>query len=300
MKSFWLISSFALVFPPSSMVLGEPQCPGNVVSVQYHSLPRSHIGISVKINGSGPYEFMVDTGAQITVIDPYLAQQLKLEATGSVNIVTVVSHVEAPLVSAKEMMVGPVSAQGLQMAVEDLGPVQADYPSLRGILGNNFLSRFDLLIDYGHRMLCFDDSHRIQGSLRGQRIPIRHGAASVSDSAADAILVSVHLPDDGRHDSFLRLDSGSNVPLLYVDHHDRRSARAQGRTIGTQAQFEYSYTPERRVRLGKEREMHISFATPAGGTRLYSKDGEDGVLPTTLFKRVFISSADHFVIFDPR
>ena len=27
---------------------------------------------------------------------------------------------------------------------------------------------------------------------------------------------------------------------------------------------------------------------------------EDGLLPTTIFKRVFISYADHFVMFEPR
>jgi hypothetical protein len=248
---------------------------------------------------------MVDTGAQITVVDPALAQELKLQVTGSLNIVTVASNVEVPLVSAKVVEVGPVSVHDIRMAVEDLGPVQADYPGLRGVLGNNVLSRFDLLIDNSHKMLCFDDSRRIQESLRGERVPILSNAASNSGSAsAQAVLVSVHLPDDGREGSVLRLDSGSNVPLLYVDRQGRGSARTQnspvrGSTIGKQAQFVYAFTPERNVRLGMQKEMQIAFATPAGTGRLYSKTGEDGVLPTTLFKRVFISAADHFVMFDP-
>jgi len=259
----------------------------------------------VTVNGSGPYEFMVDTGAQITVIDPALDGELKLETAGSLNIVTVASNVEVPLVSAAVVGVGPVSIHRMQMAVEDLGSIQVEYSKLRGILGNNFLSRFDLLIDNSHRMLCFDESRRMQQSLRGERVPILSNAASSSDSvSAPAILVSVHLPDDGKEGSVLRLDSGSNVPLLYIDHQTRASPQAQNRvtgsTIGKQAQFVYAYTPERNVRLGTQKEMQIAFATPAGNGRLYSKSGEDGVLPTTLFKRVFISAADHFVMFDPR
>jgi hypothetical protein len=299
MKSFRLICSIALCFLTCSVLFGETQCPGNVVSVQYHPLPHSHIGISATINGSGPYEFMVDTGAQITVIDPALAQELKLEVTGSLNIVTVASRVEVPLVSATVVEVGPVSVQGIRMAVEDLGPIQADYPGLRGVLGNNFLSRFDLLIDNSHRTLCFDDSHRMQQSLRGERVPILSDVSDSGAASAGAILVSAHLPDDDKQGSVLRLDSGSNVPLLYVDHQAKTSARVQGSTIGKQAQFVYAYTPERNVRLGSQKEMQIAFATPASG-HLYSKTGEDGVLPTTLFKRVFISAADHFVMFDPR
>jgi gag-polyprotein putative aspartyl protease len=300
MKSFRLICSVTLFLLTSFVAFGETQCPGNVVSVQYHSLPHSHIGISIMINGSGPYEFMVDTGAQITVVDPALARELKLEFKGSLNIVTVASHVDAPLVSAAVVEIGPVSVHDIRMAVEDLGSIQAEYPGLRGILGNNFLSRFDLLIDNGHRMLCFDDSGRMQQSLRGEHVPVLSGTGSNPKSgSSEAILVSVHLPDDGKQGSVLRLDSGSNVPLLYVDHQGRASARVAGTTIGKQAQFVYAYTPERNVRLGSQKEMQISFATPAGNSHLYSKTGEDGVLPTTLFKRVFISAAAHFVIFDP-
>ena len=265
-----------------------------------HSLPHSHIGVSTLINGFGPYEFMVDTGAQITVIDPALASELTLEAAGSLNIITVASHVEVPLVSSTVVAVGSVSVEGLKLAVEDLGPIQADYRNLRGILGNNFLGRFELLIDNPHRMLCFDRSGRMQQYLRGEHVPILAGAAAVSSSSsAEAILVPAQLPDNGKHRSVLRLDSGSNVPLLYVDHSVKTFGRIQGASIGKQAQFVYTRTPERNVRLGVQKEIQIAFATPVGNQRLYSKSGEDGVLPTSLFKRVFISSIDHFVIFDP-
>lgn len=54
------------------------------------------------------------------------------------------------------------------------------------------------------------------------------------------------------------------------------------------------------VKLSVHREMDIAFAVPANGGRLCPNRAEDGVLPTTLFKRVFISAADQFVMFDPR
>jgi len=96
----------------------------------------------------------------------------------------------------------------------------------------------------------------MQQSLLGERLPILSGAASASSSdSAEAILVSVHPPDDGRQGSVLRLDSGSNVPLLYVDHQARTSARVQGTTIGKEAQFVYAFTPERNVRFGTQKEI---------------------------------------------
>ena len=180
-RFLFLASTLSLLAAPA--FFGNAQCPGNVSPVPYHPLPHSHIGISATVNGSGPYEFMVDTGAQIAVIEPSLAGELKLKAAGSLNIVTVVSNVEVPLVSAAVVEIGPVSVEGIQMAVEDLGPIQADYPRLRGILGNNFLGRFDLLIDHRHRMLCFDGSRQMQESLRGEHVPILSKADSHSAPA---------------------------------------------------------------------------------------------------------------------
>ncbi len=301
MEKRFLLFLPLVFFLRSPIIHATAACPANVEAFQYHSLSRSHIGVAVKLNGSGPYEFMLDTGAQITVIEPKLAEDLKLQATGTLNVVTVASHIEVPVVSAMRVEVGTVSLQNVRMAVEDLGPIQSEYHGLRGILGNNFLSRFDLLIDNSHRTLCFDDSHRMQSSLRGERVPVLPETSSNPESvSSQPILVSVHLPDDGKKGSVLRLDSGSNVPLLYEDHGARRSARVQGSTIGKQAEFVYAYTPERNVRIGAEKEIQIAFATPVGKAHLYSKAGEDGVLPTTLFKRVFISATDRVLIFDPR
>lgn len=299
MRRLRLLSLLALFLLASNTVSGEKACPANVAPVQYHSLAHAHIGVFVRINNSCPYEFLVDTGAQISVVEPALANELKLEPVGTLNVVTVTSDVEVPLVSAAFVEVGPVSVQAMRMAVEDLAPLHRESPAVRGILGNNFLSQFDMLIDNRHKLLCFDDSRTIQQSLRGEHVPILSNDHQGSASAP-AILVSVHLPDDRKQASVLRLDSGSNVPLLYVDHQAMASTRVHGSTIGKQAEFVYAFTPERNVRLGTQKEMQIAFAAPVSNSRLYSKIGEDGVLPTALFNRVFISATDHFVIFDPR
>lgn len=302
-RLLFLLSFGFLLSSPD--IAAEAGCPGGVGAVQYHSLPRSHIGVSARVNRSGPYEFMVDTGAQITVIEPRLAEELKLERTGTRRVATVASFAEVPVVKADAVEVGPASVKGLEMAVEALGPVQAEWPKLRGILGTNFLSRFDVLYDYGHKRLCLDEGRSLQGALRGERVPLVWRQGTISGEASmQALLVAAHVADDGPGGSVLRIDSGSNVPVLYVDRAAKarvgvQSRRVGGNTIGVQAQFTYSYTPERNVRLGRQKEMQIAFATPNCSGCFYSKPGEDGVLPTMLFKRVFISAADHFVIFDP-
>ena len=58
--------------------------------------------------------------------------------------------------------------------------------------------------------------------------------------------------------------------------------------------------PSEDVRIGSRVLHEISFLAPASIERRTIGAGEDGLLPAALFKRVFISYSDHFVIFDPR
>jgi hypothetical protein len=61
----------------------EPGCPGNVPSLSLRLVQSSLIVASVQINRSGPYDFVVDTGAQITTVEPSLASDLQLKAQGT-------------------------------------------------------------------------------------------------------------------------------------------------------------------------------------------------------------------------
>jgi hypothetical protein len=261
----------------------------------------------VTVNGSGPYEFMVDTGAQVTIMDLALADELKLEAKGSIGVIAVTNYAKVPLVSAAVVEAGPVAVHDLQIAVEGLGQIQVQNPNLRGILGSNFLSRFDLLIDHGHKMLCFDDSRQMQQAMHGERVPLLGKSDQQGGLAfAKPILVSVHLPGDGPEGTVLRVDSGSNVPVLFVDRHPdsltwlQNNRMMHGSTAGNAAQVSYAVTPARTVKLTAHRQMEVAFLTPISAGRPIAKAGEDGLLPTTLFSRVFISLADRFVMFDPR
>lgn len=56
--------------------------------------------------------------------------------------------------------------------VQNLGPIQAADQRIRGVLGENFLAHFDVLIDYSHRLLCLDDAKQMAKYLRGERIPL--------------------------------------------------------------------------------------------------------------------------------
>jgi hypothetical protein len=54
------------------------------------------------------------------------------------------------------------------------------------------------------------------------------------------------------------------------------------------------------AQIGNRILSHISFVTPVNVGKNVPGRGEEGLLPTLLFRSVFISGADHYVIFDPK
>jgi hypothetical protein len=54
------------------------------------------------------------------------------------------------------------------------------------------------------------------------------------------------------------------------------------------------------MRIGTRTLSHISFVTPVSVEKNAPRQDEDGVLPTVLFQRVYISFVDRYVVFDPR
>ena len=66
------------------------------------------------------------------------------------------------------------------------------------------------------------------------------------------------------------------------------------------AQRAFAVLPPQDLRIGSRTLSRISFVTPVRVEKNVPRHDEDGVLPTVLFQRVYISFADHYVVFDPR
>jgi len=301
-----IFSSILLVLVPI-VATGKPvQCPANSQAIPYHSLEGSLIGVSVTINHSGPYELMVDTGAQITIIDPLLAGELALQPQGSIGVISVINSASADLVRPDVVQVGPVAVQNLLVAVQGLEKIQMINPRIRGILGENFLGRFDLLIDYGHKTICMDQSKELQKQIRGERVPVIEQTERTGDLAyTQPLLVTVYMQKDGKDGIVLRLDSGCNAPMLFRNRLDdawwlQRNHARQGNVAGRGGALSFAIMPTQEVALGSHMTRQIAFLTPISENPAAVNSREDGLLPTTLFNAVFISYSDHFVVFEPR
>jgi hypothetical protein len=228
----------------------------------------------VTINHAGPNEFMVDTGSQLTIIDPALASELRLEPVASIGLLAVSGNSQAQIVLPDTLEAGSRTVSKLAVAVNGLDQIQAMNPRVRGILGENFLARFDLLIDYAHKVVCFDEGGQMRQALAGEHIPLEAQVGRQSDMPfTQPYLVSAHLAGTGNHNSLLRLDSGASVPLVYKDYGDSPSwisgrPTATGKSAGNGTQSFKVLKPED-VQIGKTWLRQVIPPSSRGRTGCY-------------------------------
>lgn len=256
------------------------------------------------INGSGPYDFLVDTGTQVTVVDPPLAVELGLNPQGTVGLVSVASHAQASVTVLDRLQAGSRTVEKPLAIIQDLQGIQTADRRIRGVLGENFLAHFDLLIDYPHKLLCLDETNKMRESVSGEHIPLVPAQDPLGVLPfTERLDVLVRLSGVGSRQILLQLDSGSDSPIIYADKERPLSiigkALPRGGNPSTVRQA-FAIFPPQDLQIGTYTICCISFLTPVNPETQILDRQEDGVLPTALFQRIFISSSDHYVMFDFR
>jgi hypothetical protein len=287
-----------------STVSAETHCPGNVASITPRIVEGALIVIPVKINDAGPFDFMVDTGSQIVVIDPSLASQLHLKVQGTVGLVSAADYAAVSVTMLDTLEAGSHRVEKPLAAVQDLGPIQAADSRIRGVLGQSFLAHFDMLIDNEHKLLCLDETHAMREKVRGEHIQLVAPPPAESELAyTERLVLSVRLSGIANRQVLLQLDSGSDGPILYpsTDEAERGILKQATRRSGnvSNAQQAFADLPPQDMRIGARTVSQIHFVTPVNvGMNIPTRD-EAGLIPTVLFKRIYINHADHFAIIEP-
>jgi Aspartyl protease len=116
---------------------------------------RSRLTVEVGVNGTGPYRFVVDSGADTSVIGSRLAAALRLPAGTPVllNSMTDSRTVERVLVGALQL--GPTAFNDLELPSLDERDVGAT-----GMIGLDALVEQRLMLDFETRRISVDDARR--------------------------------------------------------------------------------------------------------------------------------------------
>jgi hypothetical protein len=142
-------------------------------------LRGNHIYIPVKINGAGPYSFVLDSGAGLTVVGGNVASDLELPQTGELPAIGMGGVEVGSFAEADSITIGDVVIRNLVIGKIDLeGLNRFTSERVDGILGYDLFARFVVRIDYNDSLLTIylpGDSNAIaDGCVLDAEIEMNH------------------------------------------------------------------------------------------------------------------------------
>lgn len=130
--------------------------------------------VPVTLNGRGPFDFVLDTGATLTCVDAALADSLALpERRGTLGVgAGIGSSGRMKIVSLDSVGIGAARAFDLAGCIVDLGQMNAVGLDVDGLLGLNFLKSFRVSIDFERNVLTLSPpGRRTPAGSGGEREP---------------------------------------------------------------------------------------------------------------------------------
>jgi predicted aspartyl protease len=124
--------------------------------IAFRLSPRaSAMLVSAYVNGKGPVDLILDTGATLTCLDDSLTHELNLpRRVGAVGVGAGVGMAgPVRLLKVDSLRVGAAAASNITVCSLDLRVLQQVSPGARGLLGLNFLKEFRVNIDFKRRVL---------------------------------------------------------------------------------------------------------------------------------------------------
>ena len=165
----WLSPALAAVaFTASSGAPAGPTQENEVVNedpptaeeIQLSRDRNSRYTLPVTINGSGPYTFLVDTGAEATVLSRTLADTLDLGDRRPVTLVGMASRRQTETVAIDALTFGTRTVHVRTAPLVD----PEDLGFIHGVLGLDALQDQRVLLDFKRELIAVDDAAELGGN----------------------------------------------------------------------------------------------------------------------------------------
>lgn len=154
---------------------------------------------NVFVGAQGPYRFLIDTGAQTSLIDPKLADKLGLQPEFRVELLTQHTTELVPGLKIRSLRLSQRTLPEMEILVHDVSEARRMHASIDGVLGMNALGRFDFSLSPATGIL--DEKAERPA---GEAIPFHRLEGRMAVKARM-----------GRETLTLILDSGSNHVVLF-------------------------------------------------------------------------------------
>lgn len=174
-----------------------------------------HMLAPVTINGQGPFNFLLDTGANVSCVSHRLAERLMLRSSETAQVHTVVGVRQRPVVVLDRLQVGPRNRRSVRAPSL---PIKG--PDVDGVLGVDWLKGQRLVLDFKDRRMEIIKSQPDE-NVPGRAVVVparrRHGQLTIVDADLSGQRISAII------------DSGSQNSLCNSKLRDLARAQETGR-----------------------------------------------------------------------
>lgn len=266
-------------------------------SVQFKLINNYLIVVAVEVNGEGTFNFLLDTGTNTTLITPELSRRLNLRPTDRIELITVAGSQILPRSQLHSLSIGSKSLSNVEALSADLPEIRQLDSNVSGVIGQNFLSQFNYMLDYRNRRIEFEEGDELETRLSGGRLSIERDEGkcivvarpmSASKSARRFVL-------DTALSGLVLFDSNARISDLDVEHSPHSLI-----SISTNAGKDTARLGVlRSLQIGNETFRDLPVALIQSSTTIGSRS-EDGLLPASLFRTIYFNNKRNYVIFNPR
>lgn len=278
----------ALQEQPIAPNLGDP----DVEIIDLEEERNRRMTIPVTIAGSGPYDFMIDTGSQATAVTHRINNNLALPHLGTANLVGMASIKPVDLVEVNDLVVGSHTIHNITAPVLYRQHLGAD-----GIIGLDSLQDFRILIDFRKDTIALEDVTK-KHSRSGYEIIVnarqKLGQLLITDAMVEGVRATVII------------DTGAQSSLGNTALQNRIRARRQAEVLttdvnGVSIQADVAFVRSLEIEGLALKNVPLTFADAPAFEALGLKDQPVlslGMQHLKIFDRIAIDFASQRILFD--
>jgi predicted aspartyl protease len=251
--------------------------------------------VSVLINNTGAYDFMLDTGSNVTLVDPQLISRLDAVSLGNKQLETPAGSRSVSCYRIDKFQLGPTVVRSLEVIALPVTSLKGRRVS--GLLGQDFLGKFNYVLDYKNKVLRFEENQELE----------EHLSSRIFNTYRYAKRVLVMLPPQSSRSrpSLFVIDSGAQHLVLFGHKQDG---------LGFDLKFGYQTGNLNSVvgnqtgltsrigffSIGDTGLTDLPVVITAEAPKSKSFRLENGLLPASYFQSIYFNNLKNYVSFNPR
>ena len=254
---------------------------------------NDHIMVPCRVNGSDPIWFLLDTGAEATIINTTRMRQFGLEPFGATSVTGGGNSASFSFTRVATLKVGDAELIGQRDGAMDLSGLERIYGMpMGGLLGYDFLSRFVVEVDYAAKTISLYDpaTHAYRGP--GGTIPF------VLEEGHPHVASRISVPGAPPIDADMVVDCGAadtvNLTSPFVKAHRllelarSKPAGAPNTLAGSEKEFFAQTSVRGRLRaitLGVFSVEDVPINLMVGTTGAYASESFSGTIGEGVLRR---------------